>query len=94
MRNEFNNPVKTYQGGEDYSEVICFNYDKKTEEFSNETDLYVTAEIIDFDEDNLTAEQIDQVYAFAEEIQQEIRNTAFEFQNMKRTEQWLSANYN
>lgn len=94
MRNEFNNPVKTYQGGEEYSETICFNFNKQEQGFENATDLYVTAEIIDFDEDNLTDEQIDQVYAFAEEIQQEIRNAAFEFQNMKRTEQWLSANYN
>lgn len=94
MTNEFNNPLKTYQGGEDYSETICFNFNKQEQGFENATDLYVTAEIIDFDEDNLTDEQIDQVYAFAEEIQQEIRNTAFEFQNMKRTEQWLSANYN
>lgn len=94
MRNEFNNAVKAYQGGEEYSETICFNFNKQDQEFENSTDLYVTEELIDFDREYLTSIQIDQVYAFAEEIQQEIRNTAFEFQNMRRTEQWLSANYN
>lgn len=89
MKNDLNKPVRTYQGGEDYREVIYFNYDKKAEEFENSTDLYVTAEIIDFDEDNLTDEHIEQVYKFAEEIQSEIRQCEFDYQDMKRTQRSL-----
>lgn len=86
MKNEFNKPVRSYQGGAEYQETICFGYDKETNEFSNTTDLYVTEELIDFDFSGLTKEQEIEVQYFAEEIQQEMRNTAFEFQNMRRTE--------
>ena len=93
MRNEFNNAVKAYQGGEDYSETICFNFNKQDQEFENSTDLYVTEELIDFDREDLTSIQIDQVYAFAELVQQEIREAIQYGRDIQDTEDFLRYNF-
>lgn len=89
MKNEFNKELAPYKGGESYRESICFGYNLKTEEFDNYTQLYVTDEIIDFDEEDLTSEQIDLVQKFAEEKQREIRNFITYSQKCDDTDDYL-----
>lgn len=92
MRNSENKPLANYKGGETYLAGIGFNFDSKTNEFANWTDLHVSAEDIDFDEDNLTDEQIVEVQEFAEEIQREIRDMAQYARMVEATEQSLMYN--
>lgn len=87
MKNESNQKLTGYNQGEDYSEMICFNFNKQTGEHENFTELYVTAEVIDFSEEFLTDEQIDVVQNYAEEVQSEIKDYLHMCYDEKQT-QW------
>lgn len=92
MINAFNEPLAAYKGGDTYNETICFNYDSETEEFANETELYVDAQNITFDDHHLTKSQASQVQSFAEEIQNEMIAADRYANDIKETENWLIKN--
>lgn len=89
LLNDQNKPLEQYAGGESYSELICFGYNEETEEHENFTDLYVTANEINFSEKHLTDEQIDQVQEFADDIQSEIREWLEFCEDVAQTERSL-----
>lgn len=93
MRNEQNKPLKQYDGNSDtYFGGIGFDFDSKTNEFANWTELNVSAETIDFDTEDLTDEQIEEVQEFAEDVQTEIRRQAQFARMVNATEQSLMFN--
>lgn len=92
MRNENNERLQGYNQGEEYSETICFNFNKKTDEFENSTDLYVTKSVIDFSTENLTDEQIDEVQNYADGVQNEISEWLFMVADIEQTEMSLCFN--
>lgn len=93
MKNEFNERLTGYIGGEKYEETICFNFDEN-DECENYTDLEVDAHKIKFSTECLTDFQIDEINEYAEEVQVDIRNAIDYGNDIIETENWLRNNFN